>query len=74
MDITAPTRPAVYEAFTADGRLTDAEDVIVASTNASLFAYGADGINGGKGLQLTAPASQPALYGFPSQPKPLLTE
>ena len=72
VDITAPTRPAVYEAFTADGQLTDAEDVIVASTNASLFAYVADGINGVKVLQLTSPASQPNFYGFSPEPKPEL--
>jgi hypothetical protein len=72
VDITAPTRPAVYEAFTADGQLSDAEDVIVASTNASLFAYVADGINGVKVLQLTSPASQPNFYGFSPEPKPEL--
>jgi len=46
VDVTAPTRPAIYQAYTADGALNDAEDVIVASTNASLFAYVADGRNG----------------------------
>jgi hypothetical protein len=72
VDITAPTRPSIYQAFTAGGQLTDAEDVIVASTNASLFAYVADGINGVKVLQLTSPASQPNFYGFSPEPKPEL--
>ena len=72
VDVTAPTRPSIYQAFTAGGRLIDAEDVIVASTNASLFAYVADGINGVKVLQLTSPSSQPNFYGFSPEPKPEL--
>ncbi|OZA36065.1 MAG: hypothetical protein B7X92_07810 [Novosphingobium sp. 17-62-9] len=72
VDITAPTRPAIYTSYTADGKLTDAEDVIVASTNASLFAYVADGRNGVKVLQLTSPSSQPNFYGFSPEPKPEL--
>ncbi len=72
VDVTAPTRPAIYQAYTADGQLNDAEDVIVASTNASLFAYVADGRNGMKVVQLTSPASQPNFYGFAPEPKPEL--
>jgi hypothetical protein len=44
--------------------------VIVGSTNASLFAYVADGRNGLKVLQLTSPSSQPNFYGFSPEPKP----
>src|SRR5690606_16834389 len=51
--------------------LNDAEDVIVASTNASLFGYVADGRNGIKVLQLTSP-DNPGLYGFSPQPTPEL--
>ncbi|MFM6828839.1 MAG: hypothetical protein ACKOVA_00665, partial [Novosphingobium sp.] len=72
VDITAPTRPSIYASYTADGQLNDAEDVIVASTNASLFAYVADGRNGMKVLQLTSPSSQPNFYGFSPEPKPEL--
>jgi hypothetical protein len=72
VDITAPTRPSIYQAYTANGQLNDAEDVIVASTNASLFAYVADGRNGMKVLQLTSPASQPNFYGFSPEPRPEL--
>ena len=72
VDVTAPTRPAIYQQFTADGQLNDAEDVIVASTNASLFAYVADGRNGMKVVQLTSPASQPNFYGFAPEPRPEL--
>jgi putative ribosome biogenesis GTPase RsgA len=49
-------RRAIVEAI---GRLNDARDVVVATTNASLFAYVADGRNGLKVLQLTSPESQP---------------
>ena len=48
--------------------MNDAEDVVVASTNASLFAYVADGRNGMKVLQLTSPESQPNFYGFSPAP------
>ncbi len=58
--------------YTADGQLNDARDVIVGSTNASLFAYVADGVNGLKVVQLTAPDTQPKFYGFSPEPKPKL--
>jgi hypothetical protein len=61
----------VWPALTFDGKLNDAEDVIVASTNASLFAYVADGRNGIKVLQLTSP-DNPGLYGFSPKPTPEL--
>ena len=46
--------------------------MVVASTNASLFAYVADGRNGIKVLQLTSPSSQPNFYGFSPRPVPEL--
>ena len=52
------------------GALNDARDVVVGSTNASLFAYVADGAEGLKVLQLTAPDTQPNFYGFSPEPKP----
>jgi hypothetical protein len=52
--------------------LNDVEDVIVASTNASAFAYVADGRNGIRVLQLTSPERQPNLYGFSPRPVPEL--
>ena len=53
--------------FDAGGRLVDARDVVVASTNASLFAYVADGVGGLKVLQLTSPAPAEVLR---VQPRP----
>jgi hypothetical protein len=72
LNVTKPLAPTVYGKFTFDGQLNDAEDVVVGSTNASLFAYVADGRNGLKVLQLTSPASQPNFYGFSPAPKPEL--
>ena len=72
LDVKNPTAPKLYQRVTFDGQLNDAEDVIVGSTNASLFAYVADGKNGVKVIQLTSPASQPNFYGFSPAPKPEL--
>ncbi|MEO1136778.1 MAG: hypothetical protein AAFW68_09230, partial [Pseudomonadota bacterium] len=72
VDIKNPEAPSLYQMFTAGGALNDARDVMVATTNASLFAYVADGRNGMKVLQLTSPDSQPNFYGFSPPPKPEL--
>ena len=72
IDVKDPEAPKVYEKYTAGGALNDARDVIVGTTNASLFAYVADGANGLKVLQLTSPSSQPNFYGFSPAPKPEL--
>ncbi|WP_341712263.1 hypothetical protein [Erythrobacter sp.] len=72
LDVTRPLSPRIYQRVTLDGALNDAEDVIVGSTNATLFAYVADGRNGMKVLQLTTPDSQPNFYGFSPAPKPQL--
>ncbi len=72
IDIEHPEQPKLYQMFTAGGALNDTQDVIVATTNASLYAYVADGKNGLKVLQLTSPKSQPRFYGFSPEPKPEL--
>jgi hypothetical protein len=72
IDVEKPTRPALVQHWNADGALGDTRDVIVATTNASLFAYLADGRGGLKVVQLTSPASQPNFYGFAPEPKPIL--
>ena len=71
VDVTRPAAPLVWPALTFDGAMQDAEDVIVASTNASLFAYVADGRSGIKVVQLTSP-NNPGLYGFSPRPTPQL--
>jgi len=72
VDIERPESPSLYMKFSADGKLNDARDVIVGTTNASLFAYVADGVNGFKVVQLTSPDLQPKFYGFSPDPKPQL--
>jgi hypothetical protein len=58
--------------FNAGGKIADAHDIVVATTNASLYAYVADGKNGIEVVQLTSPESQPKFYGFSPDPKPQL--
>jgi len=50
----------------------DARDVKVASTNASTFAYVADGDDGLKVIQLLSPEWTPAYAGFSPRPEPRL--
>ncbi|MES2684351.1 MAG: hypothetical protein V4650_12605 [Pseudomonadota bacterium] len=69
VDVQNPEAPSVLTRTTADGKLKGANDVVVGSTNASLFAYVADA-SGLQVLQLTAPDSQPKFYGFSPEPKP----
>jgi hypothetical protein len=72
INITKPGAPVIYKKETFGGKLNDAEDVIIGTTNASLFAYVADGRNGLKVVQLTSPDSQPNFYGFSPAPMPEL--
>ncbi len=72
INVKNPEKPRLLSIFDADGLITDARDVIVGTTNASLFAYVADGVNGLKVIQLTAPDTQPRYYGFSPEPKPKL--
>jgi len=72
IDVERPEAPRLFTRFDADGKMNDARDVIVGSTNASLFAYVADGRNGLKVIQLTSPETQPRFYGFSPEPRPRL--
>jgi len=72
VDLWQAEQPELVEFFDSDGALEDVHDVVVASTNASLFAYLADGQGGIKVLQLTSPDSQPNFYGFSPRPVPEL--
>lgn len=72
VDIEQPEKPAIYNKFNAGGRLTDTNDVVIGSTNASLFAYLADGKSGLNVVQLTSPDTQPNFYGFSPEPVPEL--
>ena len=72
IDVWNPEAPVLLETYNANGAIVDTRDVVVASTNASLFAYLADGAGGLKVLQLTSPESQPNFYGFSPRPVPQL--
>ncbi len=70
VDAERPEALVELTRFDANGALNDARDVVVATTNASLFAYVADGANGIKIVQLTSPDLQPKFYGFSPEPVP----
>lgn len=72
VDVENPEAPRVFLKENFRGRMNDARDVVVGTTNASLFAYVADGRNGLKVIQLTSPSSQPNFYGFSPAPRPEL--
>jgi hypothetical protein len=70
--VERPEKMKLYQLFDAEGEMRDVRDVVVATTNASLFAYVANGAAGLAVLQLTSPVSQPGFYGFSPEPKPQL--
>ena len=72
VDVWHAEQPKLMKFFNADGAIRDTRDVVVATTNASLFAYLADGNAGLKVVQLTSPDLQPNFYGFSPEPNPEL--
>jgi hypothetical protein len=66
VDVKNPEKPIAIQSFTAGGKIDDARQVKIAMTNASLFAYVADGKNGLRILQLTSPETMPTYAGFQS--------
>jgi hypothetical protein len=72
VDLWQAEKPRLVQFFNAGGAIKDTRDVIVATTNASLFAYLADGEAGLKIVQLTSPDLQPNFYGFSPAPNPAL--
>lgn len=71
VDITCAEKPTLYQMFNAGGELKDTRDVKVGMTNASLYAYVADGVAGFKVLQLMGPNTTSQFRGFipPLDPK-----
>ena len=69
VDVERPDKPRIDQIVTEG--LRDVNDVKVASTNASAFAYVADA-EGLKILQLTSPEWTPAYAGFSPRPAPRL--
>jgi hypothetical protein len=72
VDIERAEAPVLDQLYDAGGVIDDARDVKVGMTNASLFAYVADGKNGLRVLQLTSPEDTPTYLGFSPRPEPRL--
>ncbi len=72
VDVERPRQPKLDQTFNAGGSITDAHDIKVGMTNASLYGYVADGKNGLKILQLTDPETMPNYAGFSPRPEPRL--
>jgi hypothetical protein len=72
LDVEKPEHPRIDQAFNAAGEINDTRDVKLGMTNASAFAYLADGKNGLRIVQLFAPNDTPNYLGFSPRPKPKL--
>jgi len=72
VDVERPEHPGAPRFYNAEGALNDARAVKVGMTNASLFAYVADGRNGLRVLQLTSPVKTPGMWGFSPEIQPEL--
>ncbi len=76
VDVENPEKPALYMMYDAKGEvggpLKDTHQVKVAMTNASLYAYVADGEAGLRVLQLTDPETMITYAGFSPRPQPRL--
>jgi hypothetical protein len=71
IDAENPEALKIEQIYTAKSQINDARDVKVAATNASVFAYLADGKNGLRVIQLTSPEN-PNYLGFSPRPTPRL--
>src|SRR6476661_5592092 len=72
VDVERPEQPRIDQIFNAAGALNDVNDVKVAMTNASVFAYVADGRNGLRVLQLVSSNDTAGAFGFSPRPVPIL--
>lgn len=70
VDVTVPDDPGPAKYYDAGGAINDAHQVKVAMTNASLFAYVADGHNGLRVLQLLTPEKAITYAGFSPRIEP----
>lgn len=70
VDIERPEEPLLARIYDAEGELADVWDVKIGATNASLFAYVANGEHGLAVLQLTSPKTVPGYLGFSPEPEP----
>ncbi|MBL9076975.1 MAG: hypothetical protein JNL08_05700 [Planctomycetes bacterium] len=72
VDVRQFRAPKVVEKFTGDGAIVDATAVTTGLTNASMFAYVADGRGGLKVVEVWTPSRSHGTYGFSPRPTPRL--
>lgn len=72
VDIEKAEHPVIAQVFSDGGRLNDTRDVKIGMTNASAFAYVADGVNGMRLVQVFGPTDTPNYAGFSPTPTPKL--
>ena len=70
IDVERPEQPRIDQTFNAGGTMNDTNDIKVAMTNASLYAYVADGVHGLKVVQLVSANATPGAFGFSPRPTP----
>jgi hypothetical protein len=70
VDVEKPEHPRIDQVL--GGEINDTRDVKIGMTNASAFAYIADGANGMRIVQLFAPSDNPNYLGFSPRPMPKL--
>ena len=66
----SPEQPALELTYNDGGKINDTNDVKIGMTNASQFAYLADGHNGLQVVQLFSPSDNPNYLGFSPHPTP----
>src|SRR5260370_24215160 len=73
VDVEKPDAPKLDQVFTAEGQLSDVNDVKIGMVAASAFAFVADGKNGLRALQILSPWDDPVHFsGFSTRPTPQL--
>ena len=72
VDVERPEHPRIDQTFNAGGAINDARDVKIGMTNASVFAYIADGKNGLQVVQLVSANRTAGAFGFSPRPAPEL--
>ncbi|HLW76369.1 MAG TPA: hypothetical protein VKS01_05275 [Bryobacteraceae bacterium] len=70
VDVERPEHPRIDQIL--GGEISDTRDVKIGMTNASAFAYLADGANGVRIVQLFSPSDNPNYLGFSPRPTPKL--
>jgi len=72
VDVKQPEHPAIDQVFNAGGQINDLNDTRLGMTDASVYAYLADGKNGLRVVELISPDSTPGYLGFSPRPTPSL--